>query len=170
MGLGARHLAVVPAGTLGAGHDADPQPLGLEDRPLLDVELEQRAERPATDRALAGVADALQLLADRPAGVVLAGKAVVELEHAREHAGGDHRRREAAALLVGPVDHLERRRGLDAVVVQRADHLERRQHAERAVELAAGRLAVEMAAEQHRRPRRRRGRRGGRTCCPCDRR
>ena len=55
-------------------------------------------------------------------------------------------------LLVGPVDHLERRPGRDAVVVQGAHHLERREHAERAVELAAGRLAVEVAAEHDRGP------------------
>ena len=57
---------------------------------------------------------------------------------------------EAAALLVGPVHQLERRLGDDAEVVQRVHHLEPGEHAQRAVELAAGGLAVEMAAEQHR--------------------
>ena len=149
MGLGAEHLAVVPARPLAAGHDPDPLPFGLEDRPLLDVQLEQGADRSPADRPLAGIADPLQLLADRPAGVILTRETVVEVEHAGEHARGDHRRREAAALLVGPVDHLEGCAGLDALVIEGADHLERAEHAERAVELAAGRLAVEMAAEQH---------------------
>ena len=105
--------------------------------------------RPLPDRRLAGVADALQLLADGPAGVVPAREAVLEIEHAGEHARCDHRGRKAAAFLVGPVDHLERGPGPDAVVVQRAHHLEGGEHAERAVELAAGRLAVEVAAEHH---------------------
>ena len=80
------HRAVVPARALGAGDDADPQPLGLEDRPLLDVQLEQRADLAAADRALAGVADPLELRADRPAGRVLARQGVIELERAGEHA------------------------------------------------------------------------------------
>ena len=61
MGLGAGHLAVVPARALAAGDDADPLALGLEDRALLDVQLEQRADRPLPDRALARVADPLEL-------------------------------------------------------------------------------------------------------------
>ena len=149
VGLGAGHRAIVPASTLCAGHDTDPLTLGFEDRALLDVQLEQRADRPLPDRQLARVADPPQLLADGPAGVVPAGEAVLEIEHAGEHARCDHRGRKAAAFLVGPVDHLERGPGPDAVVVQRAHHLEGGEHAERAVELAAGRLAVEVAAEHH---------------------
>ena len=45
----------------------------------------------------------------------------------------------------------ERRVGLDAGVVQRANHFQRRQRAEDAVELAAGRLGVEMRADADRR-------------------
>src|SRR5690349_14274495 len=56
----------------------------------------------------------------------------------------------AAALFVGPVHQFERRLGDDAEVVQRMHDLEPGQDAESAVELPAGRLAVEMAAEQHR--------------------
>ena len=39
---------------------------------------------------------------------------VIAREHAGEDAGGQHRRREARALLVGPVDELDRRVGLDS--------------------------------------------------------
>jgi hypothetical protein len=53
--------------------------------------------------------------------------------------------------LVGPDHDLDRRLGLDAVVVQAAHDLERRQHAVGAVELAAGRLAVQVAAGHDRR-------------------
>ncbi len=152
MGLGAQHFGVVPAGALAAGDDADPTAFRLEDRPLLDVQLEQRPRRPAADRLLARVADPRELGAQRLAAVILARQGVVESEHARKHARCDHRRRKPAALLVGPVDHLERCPGPDAMIVEGPDHLERGQHAERAVELAASRLTVEVAAEQDRRP------------------
>ena len=62
--------------------------------------------------------------------------------------------REARALLVGPVDHLDRIFRPDAEIVEGADHLERAEHAEHAVIAAAGRLGVEMAADHHRRQRR----------------
>ena len=45
---------------------------------------------------------------------------------------------------------IDRPAGLDLEVVERAHHLERAEHAEHAVELAARRLGVEMAAHQHR--------------------
>src|SRR3546814_9281956 len=81
--------------------------------------------------------------------------AVLQVEHAGEDAGGDHRGRKTRALLIGPHRDLDGRRRLDAVVVQGADDLEAGQHAEHAVELAAGRLGVEVAAGGERRPRRR---------------
>ena len=49
-------------------------------------------------------------------------------------------------LLVAPIDRLDRREGLVAGALHRAQRLKGCQHAERAVELAAGRLGVEMAA------------------------
>src|SRR3546814_13341990 len=72
-------------------------------------------------------------------------------EHAGEDAGGDQGRGEARALLVGPHRDLDGRRRLDAVVVQGADDLEAGQHTEHAVELAAGRLGVEVTAGGDRR-------------------
>ena len=66
--------------------------------------------------------------------------------------GRGHRcRGKARAFLIGPVDDADRRLGLDPGVVQRAHHLERSQRAEHAVELAPGRLGVEMRAQTHRR-------------------
>ena len=59
---------------------------------------------------------------------------------------------ETAALLVGPVHQLEWRLGGEAEVVQRVHDLQAGKHAESAVELPPGWLAVEMAAEQHRQP------------------
>ena len=69
---------------------------------------------------------------------------------AGEHARAQHGRGEAGALLVGPVHHHERRVGLVAGRHQRAQGLERAENAKVAVELAARRLGVEMAAERNR--------------------
>jgi hypothetical protein len=63
----------------------------------------------------------------------------------------NHRGREARALLVGPVDHLDRCVGLVARLHQRAQRFERTEHAEHAVELAAGRLGIEVAPHRDRR-------------------
>ncbi len=76
---------------------------------------------------------------------------IVEVEHAGERARAEHRRRKPRAFLVGPGDDLDRRLGLVAEIVEAADDFEPGQHAIGAVELAAGRLGVEMAAGQHRR-------------------
>ena len=54
---------------------------GLEDRALLDMGLEQGVDRPAADRLVAGIADALQLLAHGLAVEIGAGEAVIEIEH-----------------------------------------------------------------------------------------
>ena len=59
--------------------------------------------------------------------------------------------REARAFLVRPVDDLDRRIGLVALLVQGAHRLERAEHAEDAVELAAGRLRIEVRAHADRR-------------------
>ena len=73
------------------------------------------------------------------------------VEHAGEHARPDHRRRKPRALLIGPGDDLDRGLGLVAEIVQRAHDFQPRHHAIGAVEAAAGRLRVEMAAGHDRR-------------------
>ena len=75
-------------------------------------------------------------------------------EDAHGGAAAHHRRREAGAFLVGPVDQQQRRLGLGAGFVQGAHDLEPGQHAEHAVELAARGLGVEVAADRDRRARR----------------
>ncbi len=134
-----------------AHHDAHRHRLAIEDRPLLDVQLEVGVDRAAAHRGLAVVADALELAAELLAVVVAQGEHPVHVEDAREGARGHHRRREARALLVGPAHQLERALGAHAPVVQRAQHLEAGQHADDAVVLAARELGVEVAAHQHRR-------------------
>src|SRR3546814_4292374 len=59
--------------------------LRLEDRPLLDMRLEERTDRAAADLRLAGIADALQLLAHGPAVDIGAAERVIEVERSEEH-------------------------------------------------------------------------------------
>ena len=98
----------------------------------------------------AAIADPVQRRAHRHALQVGQRIGLVERIHAGPHARAHQRVAEPAAFLVGPVHQFQRRLGDDAEVVQPAHHLQPGQHAERAVEFSAARLAVEMAAEQHR--------------------
>ncbi len=111
MALHAGPVDLVPALPLRAGDDADRLLLALEDRALLDMRLEEGADRPAADLLRSVVADLLQRLAEGHAVAVLDAERVVELEGATEHARRHHRRREAAAFLVGPDRHFDRRLG-----------------------------------------------------------
>ena len=149
MAVLADDIDLVPALALGGGDDADVGAVLFEDRALLDVQLEEGVHRPAADLLGAGVADPIQFLADRLAVEILDAEGEIEREGACEHARGGHRRCEARAFLVGPHGDLDRMPGLDPDVVQRAHDFERRQDAENAVELAAGRLRVEMTAGHH---------------------
>src|SRR5712671_5273187 len=149
LAAGDRHLE--PADALDALHDADGLAFGLEDRPLLDMRLEIGAELAPAGLLRAEIADAPELLAHGLAVEVGTAVAVGLVEHAGEHARADHGRGEAGAFLVGPHDDLDRRVGLVAAIVERADDLEPSEHAIDAVEAAAGRLRVEVAAGDHRR-------------------
>jgi hypothetical protein len=142
---------LVPAHALHALHDADHAGLVLEDRALLDVQLEHGGEFPGAGLVLALVADALELIAEGLAVAVGARIREFGREHAGKDAGGEHGRREARAFFVGPVDDLDRGIGLVAGLMERAHRFERPEHAERAVELAAGRLGVEVRAHGDRR-------------------
>jgi hypothetical protein len=115
------------------------------------VELEIGVDRPSADRRLAAVADAVERLAEADALLVDARLDPVEGRGACEAERAEHRRREARALLVRPVDDLDRALRLDLEVVERAQDLEPGKQAEHAVELAARPLRVEMAADEHRR-------------------
>src|SRR5260370_1063086 len=143
---------LVPALALRAGDDSDRLLLALEDRPLLNMRLEEGADQPAADRLLAVVADRLQRLAEAHAVAVLDVERMVEREGAAEHARRHHGWREAAALFVGPHRDLDRRLGDVAGIVQHAQHLQARHDPVSAVELATGRLGVEMRAGHHRPP------------------
>ncbi len=151
MALEARELHVEPALPLPVRDDADVDAFGLEDRPLLDMQLKEGFERALADGLPPDIADPLQLLAEELSFRVLQPIGVILAIDAGEDARRDHGRRVARALLVGPVHHLDRMLRLDAEVVQRAHDLEPGEHAEHAVIFAAGRLRVEVAADHHRR-------------------
>ncbi len=102
-----------------------------------------------TERGGAAVADGVQRGAHGDAVGVGQGEGFGEGGDAGPDGGADDAAAEAAAFLVGPVDQFDRGGGLDAALVQRAHDLEAGEDAERTVELAAGGLAVEVAADQH---------------------
>ena len=142
---GQRHLQ--PLQALAMGDDADVDAFVLEDRPLLDVQLEEGLHLARADRFFALPADALEFVAEALAGLVLAVVGPVLLVHAGKDARGEHGRGEARALLVGPVGDHDRMLRPDAEVVQRTDDLQTAQHAKDAVIFSAGRLGVEVAAD-----------------------
>ncbi len=144
---------IVPANALAADDDADGLVLGLENRPLLDVRLEQRADRMLAAGLVAEVADAPEFVAEGLAVGIRSRPRVLLVEQPGVDARRDHRRGEARALLVGPDDDLERRGGRDVVLVQGAQDFEPGEHAVDAVEAAAVRLGVEVAAGDDRRAR-----------------
>ena len=135
---------VVPALAERALHDADRGLRVFEHRALLDVCLEVSADlmRPR----VAGVADGLERIADADTVGIFVLQDIVERVDAGEDAGAHERRHEARALFVGPGGDLERRVRMHAGVVQRADHFQAGHDAVGAIELAAVRLAVEVAA------------------------
>src|SRR5215471_8086641 len=91
------------------------------------------------------IADCLERIAEFHARAVLARGRPVPIEHAREDTRGGHRGGESRAFLVGPVDDLDRCERLVASLAKATQALERGEYAKRAVELAAGRLGVEVA-------------------------
>jgi hypothetical protein len=143
-----------------AEHDAGRLAQVLEHRPLLDVQLEVGGRGEAIEvrarRAHAGERHAV--LGQRVGQLhALAIDQVRQLGLGVERAGRRRRAGQAAAepraLLVGPVDQAQRHRRL-AGLARAPQHLEAGQHAERAVEPAAARHRVEVAADDQA-PRRR---------------
>lgn len=82
---------------------------------------------------------------------ILLRECMIQRERAREYTGTHHHRHEARAFLVSPDGNFERRNRTHVIVIQRAQHFEARQHAIVAIELAARRLRIDMAARHHRR-------------------
>src|SRR2546423_13415749 len=97
-----------------ADHDADIAALTVEMRRLLDVQLQVTIERAVAERRLAGIADALELVAEAKARVVLGVVHLRERQLAGERQRSHQRWTEAGALLVGPHDQLDRPAWLDS--------------------------------------------------------
>ena len=154
MALETSEANFIPALTLTVGDDADVDRLVLEDRALLDVELEIGVHRTPADGLAPHESDPLQFVAKRLALGVDARVGEFLREDAGEHARRHHRGGEARALLVGPVHDLDRMPGPDVEIIHRAHDLERAENAEHTVEFASGRLGVEVAADEDGRQRR----------------
>ena len=130
--------------------DADGQRLLLEDRSLLDVQLEVGAEGAGDAGLGAEIADPLKLVAETVAVLVARVVGVLERDLARHDAGADHGGLKARPLLVGEDGHRHRMPRPRVAIVERADGLERAEHAELAVVLPAGRHGVRVRAHQDR--------------------
>ena len=137
-----------------AEDDAERQVERLEHRALLDVELEVRGRvlelRPRLERAVEVDAVLAERVRQRdPVGVAPLAQLVLIAHRAGGRRGAEERAAEAGALLVGPVDepHGQRRRPLLGDAPQ---HLDCRDDVEAAVEPAAVRHRIDVAAEQER--------------------
>ena len=130
-----------------AHDDADIAALPVEMRRLLDVQLEVAVERAVAEGRLAGIADALEFVAEAEAGVILRVVHLRDRQLARKCQRPHQRRAETGTFLVGPHDQLNRPARLNAAVVERSDRLQAAHHAKHAVVPAAANLRVEMAAD-----------------------
>src|SRR5439155_642719 len=134
----------------GDGHDAldhtDREVLLLQDGPLLDVELEVRADG-AGDAGLGPeIADALELVTQPEPIPVTRVVGVFEGDLAGHDAGADHGGLEARPFLVGEDSHGHRVARGCLVVVEGADGLEGAEDAELAVVFAPRRHRVGVRA------------------------
>ena len=166
VGFHARDIDVEHADALHALHDADRLLLGLEDRALLDMGLEEGADLAPAAFHLTGIADALQLLADRLALGVRACQALLEAELAAEHARRDHRGREAVAFLVGPGRDLDRGIGLVAEIVEPCGSPRGRRARRRCRRTCRRSVGCRCGSRSSRAAANRPCRRGARKCCP----
>ena len=134
---------------LHAGDGADAAAFGVEDRALLDVELEIGVRFDRAGLELARIADAAELVADGKPVVVTDGVGLVERQRAGPDAAAEDVGVEAHALLVGEGDDRDRTLRRDPGLLQGRDGFERRKHPERAVVAPAGRDSVDVGAEHH---------------------
>src|SRR4051795_11534257 len=104
-----------------------------------------------TAALIAAIADRIERGTEGYTFAILIGVRPLMREGAGEHAGCDHRGRKARALLVGPVDQFDRRVGFVASLNQGTQRFKCAKNAKNAIELAAGRLGVEMAPHRNRR-------------------
>ncbi len=122
----------------------------LEDRTLLDVQLEVGPEWAGDAGLGAQIADALELVAETESVPVPCVVGVFEWNFPGHDAGTDHGGLEARALLVGEDGHGDRMPRLGLLVVERADRLERAEDAQLAVVPPARRHRIGVRAHHDR--------------------
>src|SRR4029077_11080558 len=137
--------------TLYSCNNADRLPFELEDWTLLDMGLNERgrlcSERPARQRWF-GRQDFVQRSLDRDPGLIANAEDLVELADAAKARRPHHARCEPRALLVHPRHHFDGSARTHTARNDRFDRLQGRQDAEGTVELAAGRLTVDVRSNQ----------------------
>src|SRR5262249_35936538 len=95
MALETGDLPVVPDDALAAVNDADGLVLSLQQRPLLDMQLDKGAELALSHRLAAAIADAVERFADTHSSSVLPPQNVLGRVFAGIGGGGHRRRRKA---------------------------------------------------------------------------
>ena len=147
VGVLAQHFHVGEDRVVAVGDGADGDAGFLEQGALFDVQFEIGVDFAAADRGAPVVADAAEFVAEAASTAVGGGMGFGQGKGTGEDGGAHQAGGEAGAFLVGPVHHFERAAGGDAGFGDAAHGLQRAEHAKGAVELAAGGLGVEMAAE-----------------------
>src|SRR5262249_3162946 len=132
---------------------ADRETLLLEERALLDVQLEIGAERTGNAGLGADIAAGLRLAHEPAATLVARVVGVFGRDLASHHAAGEHRRLKPRAFLVGEDGERHGMPGPDPVRVERAECLEPAENAELTVIFAAGGDGVHVRAHDDRRQR-----------------
>ena len=133
------------------GDDADLDAGGIQLRALLDVQFEVGVNFSSANGGSARIIDTFQFVAEASAILVGAVVRPVDRHLAREGQRAHHRRIEPCAFLVGPVDDLDRSFGFQPQIVERAQNFKAAQHTEDAVKTPAGRLRIQVTADEHRR-------------------
>ena len=141
---------LLPRDALHPGDGPDGHALLLEQRALLDVQLDVGVRGRSGHRGVAGPPDALELLAEHGAVDGDDVERVLQRHAAGVHEAAEHVGGEPAALLVGEERNRQRAAGADAGVVEGAHDLQPREHAEGAVVAAPRADGVDVAARHDR--------------------
>jgi hypothetical protein len=146
MRVHARDADIQPTQALDRGHDADLIAFRLQNRALLDVELEEAVERHLFRLHVAAPADPVGGIGKPLSAGAFDGVQILVVDQPGEPCRAQQAGREADAFLVGPVHYGERSVRRDARVVERLHRFQRRQNPRDPVEPPAMRLRVEVAS------------------------
>jgi hypothetical protein len=141
---------LLPGDALQVFHRADRDAFGVENRALLDVQLDERVRTVEGYRRGSGVADAVELRAQRLAVDGDRGQALLERKAAGVDERAQHVRGKARALLVRVERDHQGTPGRQAGGIERGHHLESRENTQVAVVTAAGADRVDVRPGHHR--------------------